>query len=87
MVRQWQNLIYHQHYSQTTLDRAPDFVLLAQAYGLNGYRAENVHEFEQVFREALESGKGCVIDAKIDIDEMVRQMVGGGEHITNFMIN
>ena len=87
MVRQWQNLIYHQHYSQTTLDRAPDFVLLAQAYGLNGYRAENVQEFEQVFKEALESGRGCVIDAKIDIDEMVRPMVGGGEHITNFMID
>ena len=87
MVRQWQNLIYHQHYSQTTLDRAPDFVLLAQAYGLKGYRAGDVAEFEKVFREALESGSGCVIDARIDIDEMVRPMVGGGEHITNFMID
>ncbi|MBQ6909887.1 MAG: biosynthetic-type acetolactate synthase large subunit, partial [Synergistaceae bacterium] len=32
MVRQWQNLIYNKHFSQTTLDRGPDFVKLAEAY-------------------------------------------------------
>ncbi len=38
MVRQWQNLIYHKRFSQTTLDRGPDFVKLAEAYGLKGFR-------------------------------------------------
>jgi len=33
MVRQWQNLIYHKRFSETTLDRGPDFVKLAEAYG------------------------------------------------------
>ena len=36
MVRQWQTLIYDHRYSQTTLDRGPDFVKLAEAYGLGG---------------------------------------------------
>jgi acetolactate synthase-1/2/3 large subunit len=33
----------------------------------------------------MASGKGCVIDCLLDIDEMVRPMVGGGSHITDFM--
>jgi acetolactate synthase-1/2/3 large subunit len=87
MVRQWQHLIYQEHYSQTTLDRGPDFVKLAEAYGLNGFRATDVHEFEAALQKALESPCGSVIDCAIDIDEMVRPMVGGGSHITDFMIN
>ena len=86
MVRQWQNLIYHQRFSETTLDRGPDFVKLAEAYGLNGYRVTTRAEMEQAFKAALESGKGCVIDAVIDTDDMVRPMVPGGAHITNFLL-
>ena len=86
MVRQWQNLIYNQRFSETTLDRGPDFVKLAQAYGLNGYRVTNRAEMEQAFKSALASGKGCVIDAVIDTDDMVRPMVPGGAHITNFLL-
>ena len=86
MVRQWQNLIYKQRFSQTTLDRGPDFVKLAEAYGLNGYRVTNRAEMEQAFKAALASGKGCVIDAVIDTDDMVRPMVPGGAHITNFLL-
>mgnify|MGYP003294756817 CR=1 FL=1 len=86
MVRQWQNLIYKQRFSETTLDRGPDFVKLAEAYGLNGYRVTNRTEMEQAFKAALASGKGCVIDAVLDTDEMVRPMVPGGAHITNFLL-
>ena len=87
MVRQWQHLIYQEHYSQTTLDRGPDFVKLAGAYGLNGFHVTDVHEFEAALKAALDSQTGTVIDCVIDIDEMVRPMVGGGSHITDFMIN
>ena len=86
MVRQWQNLIYNQRFSETTLDRGPDFVKLAEAYGLNGYRVTNRTEMEQALTAALASGKGCVIDAVIDTDDMVRPMVPGGAHITNFLL-
>ena len=86
MVRQWQNLIYKQRFSETTLDRGPDFVKLAEAYGLNGYRVTNRTEMEQAFKAALASGKGCVIDAVIHTDDMVRPMVPGGANITNFLL-
>ncbi len=87
MVRQWQHLIYHEHYSQTTLDRAPDFVKLAEAYGLGGKRVCTVPELEEAVREALACGHGYVIDCAIDMDEMVRPMVPGGGRITNFLVD
>jgi acetolactate synthase-1/2/3 large subunit len=51
MVRQWQNLIYGKRFSQTTLDRGPDFVKLAEAYGLHGYRVTTREEMEQAFAD------------------------------------
>ena len=85
MVRQWQNLIYKKNYSETTLDRAPDFVKLAEAYGLHGRRVRNQKELEEAITEAMSLGEGYIIDCMLDIDEMVRPMVGGGSHITDFM--
>ena len=46
-------------------------------------------QVEAAIREALEEGKkgrGYVIDCAIDADEMVHPMVGGGHHITEFML-
>ncbi len=87
MVRQWQTLIYDQRYAATMLDRSPDFVKLAEAYGLSGKRVTNVAELEAALKEALSCGHGYVIDCVIDMDEKVRPMVGGGSHITDFMLN
>ena len=87
MVRQWQTLIYNQRFASTTLDRAPDFVKLAEAYGLSGKRVTKVEELEEALHEALSCGHGYVIDCVINIDEKVRPMVGGGSHITDFMLN
>ena len=87
MVRQWQTLFFDKHYSQTVLDRKTDFVKLAEAYGLKGKRVTNVAELEDALREALERKSGYVIDCAIDIDEMVRPMVSGGSHITNFLVD
>ena len=39
------------------------------------------------FRAALEADCGCVIDCVLDMDEMVRPMVAGGAHITNFLLH
>lgn len=87
MVRQWQTLIYNKRYASTTLDRAPDFVKLADAYGLSGRRVTTVEELEAALHEALACGHGYIIDCVIDMDEKVRPMVGGGSHITDFMLN
>ncbi len=86
MVRQWQNLIYKKRFSETTLDRGPDFVKLAEAYGLRGKRVTNLQEMEEAMEEALSAGCGYVIDCVLDMDEMVRPMVPGGGDITDFLL-
>ena len=85
MVRQWQNLIYKGNISETTMDRGPDFVKLAEAYGLKGRRVSNQKDLAEAIEDAMASKCGYVIDCMLDIDEMVRPMVGGGSHITDFM--
>ena len=87
MVRQWQTLIYDGRYCETDIAVEPDFVKLAQAYGLGGRRVNNAADFEDALKEALSCGHGYVIDCVIDVDEKVRPMVNGGDHITQFLIN
>ncbi len=86
-VRMWQHLFYGERYSQTTLNFGPDWLKLAEAYGIQGYRAGNADEFEKAFDAAFASGKAAVIDAKVDIDEMVLPMVPGGKPIYEQIMN
>ena len=80
-VRLWQKLFYGKRYSATTLDFGPDWSKLAAAYGIDAYKAKNAKEFADVFAKAFKSKKPCVIDAKVDIDELVLPMVPGGKAI------
>ena len=68
------------------MDRGPDFVKLAEAYGLKGYRVKNVEEMQATLKEALTEGKACVIDCLLDINEMVSPMVAAGHDITDFLL-
>ncbi len=87
MVRQWQHLTLNEHYSETTLiGRAPDFVKLAEAYGLSGAHVSTVEQLEAALKEALACGHGYIIDCAINIDEMVRPMVQGGRPIDDFLV-
>ncbi|MCR4627202.1 MAG: acetolactate synthase large subunit, partial [Treponema sp.] len=86
-VRMWQTLFYEKRYSQTTLDFGPDFVKLAEAYGISGYRATTEEEFKSVFDKALASGKAAVIDAHIEMDEMVFPMIPPGKPVENLLLD
>ena len=87
MVRQWQTLFFGHRYSQTTLDRGPDFMKLADAYGLSGTRVNTVEMFAAAFRKAVEEKAPCIIECMLDIDEMVAPMVAPGSPIGSFCLN
>ncbi len=87
MVRQWQTLFFGERYSQTTLDRGPDFMKLADAYNLEGTRVDNVEAFKAAFEKAYAAGKPCIIECMLDIDEMVAPMVAPGSPIDSFCLN
>src|SRR5690606_16631710 len=53
MVRQWQETFYEERYSQSLIHVQPDFVKLAQAYDIEGYKVETMEQAEKVFAEAF----------------------------------
>ncbi|MDR2303140.1 MAG: biosynthetic-type acetolactate synthase large subunit [Treponema sp.] len=85
MVRQWQNFFYEGRYSETDLDdRPPDFLKLAEAYGVRAYRAGTEAEFGAALNSGkrdLAAGRPVLIDSLIDKDERVLPMVPGGKPI------
>ena len=78
MVRQWQNLFYHKHYSQTTLERKTDFVKLADAFGLKGYRITKRDELSSIVAKAMNEEEPILVDCLIDKDELVLPMLPPG---------
>ena len=69
------------------LDRGPDFMKLAAAYGLSGARVNAVETFAAAFKAAVEKREPCIIECMLDIDEMVAPMVAPGSPIHSFCLN
>ena len=82
MVRQWQELFYDKNYSQTMLERSPDFVKLAEAYGARGFRATRPEEVEPVLREAFATPGPVLMDFVVSPEECVFPIVPAGKTIT-----
>ena len=86
MVRQWQNLFFNQHYSNTVLDRKTDFVRLAQAFGVMGYRCTEMEDFRETMKTAVESDGPVLIECFIDKDEMVLPMLPPGGSMDDIIV-
>ncbi|HZK26359.1 MAG TPA: biosynthetic-type acetolactate synthase large subunit [Thermoclostridium sp.] len=88
MVRQWQTMFYDKRYSQTTLNRGPDFVKLAEAYGAIGIRVDKKQDVKAAIDRALSSKDvPVVIDFTIDIDERVLPIVPPGKGIDELIFS
>ncbi|MBM3291145.1 biosynthetic-type acetolactate synthase large subunit [Candidatus Bathyarchaeota archaeon] len=78
MVAQWQRLFYNHRYSAVKLERTPDFVKLAEAYGAEGVRVESYKDLETTLNRAIKSDVATVIDVPIDPEENVLPIVPPG---------
>jgi len=88
MVRQWQTLFYNQRYSNTDLggagrgpavERIPDFVKLAEAYGCVGLRCEKTEDVDSTIEKAMSiNDRPVVVDFTVHQDAMVWPMVPAG---------
>ncbi len=81
MVRQWQEIIYEERYSESLLGggRNPDFVLLAESYGIKGIRISQETEVKEALRAAFDYDGPVVIDARVTPNEKVFPMVPAGK--------
>ncbi|MGZ9583485.1 biosynthetic-type acetolactate synthase large subunit [Paenibacillus marinisediminis] len=86
MVRQWQELIYDNRYSHIDLAGSPDFVKLAEAYGVRGFRATNKEEARQAWEEAMNTPGPAVVEFVVAKHENVYPMVTAGSTIDQMIM-
>lgn len=86
MVGQWQRLFYNHHYSQSELKGKTDFVKLAEAMGLKGYRLTSKDELETKLPAILAEKGAALIDVLIPQDEDVLPMVPGGKRLDQMVL-
>lgn len=86
MVRQWQNLFSDKRYSQTDIYDKTNYVMLAKAYGMEGYSTENLDELNQIL-DKLTFDKPVLIECKIDHDINVFPIVPPNDNLLNLICN
>lgn len=86
MVRQWQELFYEKRYSHTDMTYAPDFVKLAEAFGVAGLRATRPEEVESVLKQGLSLDRPVLMDFRVSREECVYPMVHPGDSISNMSL-
>ncbi len=77
MVRQWQQLFFDARYIETPIS-SPDYVKLAEAYGLPGYRVDKLEDVIPVMRKAQEHDGPVLIEFVVEQHDMVYPMVPAG---------
>ncbi len=77
MVRQWQELFYNSRYNETPI-YSPDYVKLAEAYGMQGYRVEKLEDAMPTMRKAQEHNGPVLIEFVVEQHDMVYPMVPTG---------
>ncbi|KEQ21639.1 biosynthetic-type acetolactate synthase large subunit [Paenibacillus tyrfis] len=86
MVRQWQEIIYDNRYSHIDLAGSPDFVKLAEAYGVKGLRATNKDEARRAWQEALDTPGPVLVEFVVRKHENVFPMVTQGSTIDQMLM-
>jgi acetolactate synthase-1/2/3 large subunit len=84
MVRQWQHFFHNGNYSETPIT-GPDYVKLADAYGLHGIRVTKREDVEDAVRKAMDMEGTVIVEFVIESEANVYPMVAPGTAITNMI--
>ena len=84
MVRQWQELFYGRRFVATPLS-GPDFVKIAEAYGIPGLRVRHKVEVVPAIRQAMAEPGPFLIDFMVEPEENVYPMVTPGAALTQVL--
>ena len=77
MVYQWQSLLYNERHSETEFKDSPDFVKLAESFGINAVRVEKPGETKDVLKTAIKDNEAILIDIVIDSEESLPMLPPG----------
>ncbi|MGM0775017.1 MAG: acetolactate synthase large subunit [Bacillota bacterium] len=85
MVRQWQETFYDNRFSQSIFSQQPDFLKLAESYGIKAYRVSTREEAERIFSEVLADREPVLLDCCVNPAENVYPMVAPGKGLHEMM--
>ena len=77
MVYQWQSLLYDERHSQTLLGNSPDFVKLAESFGVNGVRITKPGETKEALSNAIKDNEPVLLNVVIDSEEALPMLPPG----------
>ncbi len=77
MVYQWQSLLYNERHSQTLLGNSPDFVKLAESFGVNAVRITKPGETKEVLSSAIKDNEPILLNVVIDSEEALPMLPPG----------
>ena len=77
MVYQWQSLLYDERHSQTLLGNSPDFVKLAESFGVNAVRITKPGETKEALASAIKDNEPILLDVIVNPDELLPMLPPG----------
>ncbi len=78
MVRQWQELLHGARYSESYSASLPDFVKLAESFGMVGMRCEDAADLDGMIQEMIDTPRPVIFDCAVTQDENVFPMIPSG---------
>jgi acetolactate synthase I/II/III large subunit len=78
MVRQWQELFWDGKYSHVDMGQFPDFVKLAEAYGVTGVRMEDKRTLVEDFKRVIAMDGPVLVDVRVTREENTYPMIPSG---------
>ena len=85
LVRQWQELFYAGNFSEVDLSDNPDFVAVAQAFGVDAFRIDRRDQVKAGIKRLLAHDGPCLAHVVIDPDENVWPLVAPGQSNSDMM--
>ncbi len=86
MIRQWQELFYDNRLSGADLEGNPDFVKVAQAYGIKAWHLRRAGDVDRVIKSAMDYNDGpCLIEAEVVKEDNVFPMIPAGAPLANML--
>lgn len=87
MVRQWQNLFYDNRLSGVELKGNPNFVKLAESYGMKGFRIRRSADVRRIITAALAYNDGpCLVDVEVEKEDNVFPMIPAGASLKEMIL-
>lgn len=85
MVRQWQELFFDERYSETQM-RNPDFIKIADAYGIKGRKVVDRKDLDKAIEDMLAHDGAYLLEVEVETKGMVYPMVPAGGSVSDIML-